>query len=112
MINFIELCKLIFNSRNHLWTIQNKNQFFVMKRKKKSFMITLYYIFVILWDLATALFFFGLMFNGNIAIKIVAFVFLTTIPCLFFYMFDIKEVICYEDYFIIKKSFLPKNAIK
>ncbi|WP_228568361.1 hypothetical protein [Campylobacter sputorum] len=82
---------------------------FVMKRKK-SFMITLYYIFVILWDLATALFFFGLLFNGNIAIKIVAFVFLTTIPCLFFYMFDIKEVICYEDYFIIKKKFFTKKC--
>uniref|UniRef100_UPI00053BFCB9 hypothetical protein n=1 Tax=Campylobacter sputorum TaxID=206 RepID=UPI00053BFCB9 len=68
---------------------------FVMKRKK-SFMITLYYIFATLWDLATALVFFSLLFNDNITIKIIGFVFLATIPCLFFYMFDIKEVICYE----------------
>ncbi|ASM39516.1 hypothetical protein CSPB_0254 [Campylobacter sputorum subsp. bovis] len=80
-------------------------------KRKKSFMITLYYIFATLWYLATALVCFGLLFNDNITFNIIGFVLLIFLPYNFFCMFDIKEIICYEDYFITKKSFLPKNAI-
>uniref|UniRef100_UPI00053BFD96 hypothetical protein n=1 Tax=Campylobacter sputorum TaxID=206 RepID=UPI00053BFD96 len=68
---------------------------FVMKRKK-SFMITLYYIFATLWYLAAALVCFGLLFNDNITFNIIGFVLLVFTPYIFFYAFDIKEVICYE----------------
>ncbi|ASM34514.1 Uncharacterised protein [Campylobacter sputorum subsp. bubulus] len=81
---------------------------FVMKRKK-SFMITLYYIFVILWDLATAFVCIAFMTLDNIVANIIGFVLLIFLPYKFFCMFDIKEVICYEDYFIIKRKFFTKK---
>lgn len=67
-------------------------------------MITLYYIFATLWYLAAALVCFGLLFNDNITFNIIGFI--TFLRRIYFYAFDIKEVICYEDYFIIKESFL------
>lgn len=81
---------------------------FVMKRKK-SFMITLYYIFATLWYLATALVCFGLLFNDNITFNIIGFVLLVFTPSNYLDTIGTKEVICYEDYFIIKRMVFSKK---
>ncbi|MSN97134.1 hypothetical protein F1B92_08175 [Campylobacter sp. FMV-PI01] len=81
---------------------------FIMKRKK-GIMIVLYYIFAILWDLATAFVCIIFMTLDNIIPNIIGFIFLAFIPYIFFCMFDIKEVICYEDYFIVKRSFITNK---
>ena len=77
---------------------------FIMKRKK-GIMIVLYYIFATFWDLATA--FIGIIFMtlDNIIPNIMGFLILVFIPYRFFCMFDIKEVVCYEDYLLIKRKF-------
>lgn len=81
---------------------------FIIQRKKEI-KIILYYIFAILWDLATAFICIVFMTLDDIVANIIGFVFLAFIPYIFFCMFDIKEVICYEDYFVIKRSFVTNK---
>lgn len=81
---------------------------FIMKRKKEI-IIVLYYIFAILWDLATAFVCIIFMTLDNIVPNVIGLVFLIFMPYLFFCMFDIKSITCYEDYFVIKRTLCSKK---
>lgn len=72
-------------------------------------MTILYYIFAILWDLATAFICIIFMTLDNIIPNIMGFLILVFIPYQFFCMFDIKEVVCYEDYLLVKRKFFIKK---
>ena len=84
---------------------EQEKPIFIMQRKK-SLIIILYYIFAILWDLATAFICIIFMTLDNFIPNIMGFLILVFIPYQFFCMFDIKEVVCYEDYLLVKRKFI------
>lgn len=88
--------------------VEQEKPIFIMQRKK-SLIIILYYIFAILWDLATAFICIIFMTLDNIIPNIMGFLILVFIPYQFFCVFDIKEVVCYEDYLLIKRKFFTKK---
>lgn len=91
---------------------EQEKPIFVMQRKK-SLTVILYYIFAILWDLATTFICIIFMTLDNIIPNIMGFLILVFIPYQFFCMFDIKEVVCYEDYLLVKRKFIiNKHIIK
>ena len=88
--------------------VEQEKPIFIMQRKK-GIIIVLYYIFAILWDLATAFICIIFMTLDNIIPNIMGFLILVFIPYQFFCVFDIKEVVCYEDYLLLKRKFFTKK---
>ncbi|MCI6988232.1 MAG: hypothetical protein MR902_01500 [Campylobacter sp.] len=87
---------------------EQEKPIFIMQRKK-SLIIILYYIFAILWDLATAFICIIFMTLDNIIPNIIGLIFLIFLPYMFFCGFDIKEVVCYEDYLLVKRTLCSKK---
>ena len=87
---------------------EQEKPIFIMKRKK-GIIIVLHYIFAILWDLATAFICIIFMTLDNIIPNIIGLIFLIFLPYMFFCGFDIKSVVCYEDYFIVKRTLCSKK---
>ena len=87
---------------------EQEKPIFIMKRKK-GIIIVLHYIFAILWDLATAFICIIFMTLDNIIPNIIGLIFLIFLPYMFFCGFDIKSVVWYEDYFIVKRTLCSKK---
>lgn len=81
---------------------------FIMQRKK-SFKMTLYFIFITIWHIATA--FICIIFTtlDNIIPNIIGFIFLIYTPKFYLDTIGLKSVICYNDYFILEKLLFSKR---
>ncbi|MBZ7976852.1 hypothetical protein [Campylobacter sp. RM12637] len=90
--------------------MQNNNEPIFIMNRKKSFFVSLYYIFVFIWDLATLLIGICFIDLDNFLANIIGFIIVAIIPYHFFCAIDIKTVICYEDFFIIKRKFCTQKV--
>ncbi|PSM51995.1 putative membrane protein [Campylobacter blaseri] len=78
--------------------------------RKKDFKVVLYEIFYLIWVIVTAfvsLFFMALLHNA--ISTIIGYSLLILILWHFFCVFSIKQILCYDEYFLIKRLFYTKK---
>lgn len=84
--------------------IEQEKPIFTMQMEK-SFMMVLYRIFIVIWDLVVAFACIIFMTLDHIIPNIMGFVFIMYIPYYYFYEFVVKGTDYHDDYFVIKKIF-------
>ena len=84
--------------------IEQEKTIFTMQMEK-SFMMVLYRIFIVIWDLVAAFACIIFMTLDQIIPNIMGFVFIMYIPYYYFYEFVVKGIDYHDDYFVIKKIF-------
>lgn len=87
----------------------NEKPIFIMNRKK-SFFISIYLIFIFIWDLITLLLGICFIDLDNFLANIIGFIIVAIMPYHFFYSTYIKTVVCFKDFFIIKRKFCTQKV--
>ncbi|PSM52675.1 hypothetical protein CBLAS_0786 [Campylobacter blaseri] len=72
--------------------------------RKKGFIIILYDIFYMLWMSATAIVGYLCIQLDNVIPNITGYILVIFTPYAYFCMYNLRQIDCYEDYLVIKRS--------